>query len=73
MFVRNGSHALYGMAPCFWHIGGTFDVKNDRLGPGSLRGHFEAARGRYFRLRAAGSFATGDAPHELAAKQLVDY
>ena len=40
-------HALYGMAPCFGHTGVTFDVENDRPGPGSLRGHFEAARGRF--------------------------
>ena len=42
-------HALYGMAPCFGHIhvGVTFDVENDRPGPGSLRGHFEAARGHF--------------------------
>ena len=39
------SHALYGMAPCFGHTGVTFDAENDRPGPGSLRGHFEAARG----------------------------
>ena len=36
-------HALYGMAPCFGHTGITFDAENDRPGPGSLRGHFEAA------------------------------
>ena len=46
------SHSLYGMAPCFGHTGVTFDVENDRLGPGSLRGHFEAARGRFWRLKA---------------------
>ena len=34
-------HALYGMAPCFGHTGVTFDVENDRPGPGSLRGNFE--------------------------------
>ena len=39
-------HVLYGMAPCFGHTGVTFDAENDRPGPGSLRGHFEAARGR---------------------------
>ena len=39
-------HALYGMAPCFGHTGVTFDAENDRPGPGSLRGHFEAAQGR---------------------------
>ena len=37
--------ALYGMAPCFGHTGVTFDVENDRPGPGSLRGYFEATRG----------------------------
>ena len=35
------------MAPCFGHVGVTFDVENDRPGPGSLRGHFEAARGQF--------------------------
>ena len=37
-------HALYGMAHCIGHTGVTFDAENDRPGPGSLRGHFEAAR-----------------------------
>ena len=46
------SHALYGMAPCFGHTGVTFDAENDRLGPGSLRGHFEATRGRFLTLKA---------------------
>ena len=45
-------HALYGIAPFFGHTGVTFDVENDRPGPGSLRGHFEAARGRFLRLKA---------------------
>ena len=45
-------HALYGMAPCFGHTGITFDAENDRPGPGSLRGHFEAARGCFLRLKA---------------------
>ena len=45
-------HALYGMAPCFGHTGVTFDAESDRAGPGSLRGHFEAARGRFLRLKA---------------------
>ena len=45
-------HALYGMAPWFGHTGVTFDAENDRPGPGSLRGHFEAARGRFLRLKA---------------------
>ena len=46
-------NVLYGMAPCFGHTGVTFDAENDRPGPGSLRGHFEAARGRaFFRLNA---------------------
>ena len=40
-------HALYGMAPCFGHTGVTFDAENDRPGPGSLRGNFEAARGHF--------------------------
>ena len=39
--------ALYGMAPCFGHTGVTFHAENDRPGPGRLRGHFEAARGRF--------------------------
>ena len=45
-------HALYGMAPCFGHTGVTFDAENDRPGPGSLRGHFEVASGRFLRLKA---------------------
>ena len=64
-------HALYGMAPCFGHTGVTFDAENDRPGPGSLRGHFEAARSSFLRLKAL--FATGGPPQELAAKRLVDY
>ena len=35
-------HVLYGMAPCFGHTGVSFDTENDRPGPGSLQGHFEA-------------------------------
>ena len=27
-------HALYGIAPCFGHTGVTFEVENDRPGPG---------------------------------------
>ena len=46
------SHALYGMALCFGHTGVTFDAENYRPGPGSLRGHFEAAQGRFLRLKA---------------------
>ena len=46
------SHALYGIAPCFGHTGVTFDVENDRPGLDSLRGHFEAARGRILGLKA---------------------
>ena len=34
-------------APCFGHTGVTFDVEIDRPGPGSLRGHFDAGRGRF--------------------------
>ena len=45
-------HALYGMAPCFRHTRVTFDAENDRLGPGSLRVHFEAPLGRFLRLKA---------------------
>ena len=45
-------HALYGMAPCFGHTGVTFDAENDRPGPSSLRGHFEASRGHCLRLKA---------------------
>ena len=44
------SNVLYGMAPCFGHTGVTFDAENDRPGSGSLRGHFDAARGRFMRL-----------------------
>ena len=35
-------HALYGMAPCFGHTVVTLDAENDRPGPGSLGGQFEA-------------------------------
>ena len=45
-------HVLYGMAPCFGHTGVTFDAKYDRPGPSSLRGHLEAAQGRFWRLKA---------------------
>ena len=45
-------HALYGMAPCFGHTGVTFDAENDRPGPSSIRGHFEAAQGCFLRLFA---------------------
>ena len=48
---RLASHALYGMTPCFGHTGVTFDAENDRPGPGSLRGHFEAAKGCFLRLK----------------------
>ena len=41
-------NVLYGMAPCFGHTGVTFDAENDRPGSGSLRGHFEDARGHIF-------------------------
>ena len=41
-------HALYGMSPCSGHTGVTFDTENDRPGPGSLRGHFEAAWNHFF-------------------------
>ena len=44
--------ALYGMVHCFGHTGVTFDVENDRPGPSSLQGHFEAARDRFLRLKA---------------------
>ena len=40
------------MAPCFGHTGVTFDAENDRSGFSSLRGHFEAARGCFWRLKA---------------------
>ena len=45
---RNLFACLSGMAPCFGHAGVTLDVENDRPGPGSLRGHFEATRGCFF-------------------------
>ena len=64
-------HALYGMAPCFGHIGVTFDVENDRPGPGSLRGNFEATRGHFLRVRAGGRFAISGPLQELAVKRLV--
>ena len=40
--------ALYGMAPCFGHTGVPFNAENDMPSPGSLRGHFEVTRGRFF-------------------------
>ena len=40
------------MAPCFGHTGVTIDAENDRTGPGSLRDHFEAARGRVFEIES---------------------
>ena len=43
VFVRNG------------HTGVTFDAENNRIGPGSLRGHFKVAGSRFLRLRAAGA------------------
>ena len=42
MWFRMSDHAVHGMAPCVGHTGVTFEVKNDRFGPGRLRGHFEA-------------------------------
>ena len=39
VFVQNGNLMV------------TFDYENHRPGPGSLRGHFEAARGHFFRLK----------------------
>ena len=38
--------------PALGHTGVTFDAENYRPGPGNLRGHFEAARGRFLRLKA---------------------
>ena len=62
------SNVLYGMAPCFKHTGVTFDAENDRPGPGSLRGHFEAARGFFFRLNALLVIKRpGGPPQEIAA------
>ena len=46
------SNVLYVMAPCFGHTGVTFDAENDRPGPGSLRGNFDAARVHFMRLNA---------------------
>ena len=62
-------HALYGMAPCFGHTGVTFDAENDRPGPGSLLGHFEAVYA--CAANDASRFATGGPLQELAAKRLV--
>ena len=45
-------NVLYGTAPCFGHTGVTFDDENYRPGLGSIRGHFEAARGGFLRLKA---------------------
>ena len=52
VLVRNGRPCHDGMAPCFGHTRVTFDVENDRPGPSSLRGHFEATQGRFLRLKA---------------------
>ena len=73
MFVRNGRPCPVWNCSLLGHTltGVTFDVENDRPGPGSLRGHFEAARGRFLRLRAGGCFAIGGPPQELAVKRLV--
>ena len=49
---RMDDHALYGMASYFGHTGVTFDVENDRPGPGSFQDHFEATRGCFLRLKA---------------------
>ena len=65
-------HVLYGMAPCFGHTAVTFDAENDRPGPGSLRGHFEAARGRVFFTEGfVGREATDGPLQELDVKWLV--
>ena len=53
MFVRNGWPCLVWNGSLLWaYTGVTFDAENDRPGPGSLQGHFEAARGRFLRLKA---------------------
>ena len=49
---RRAIHTLYGMASCFGNTGITFDAKNDRSGPGSLQGHFEACPRPFLRLKA---------------------
>ena len=58
-------HALYRMAPCLGHTGVTFDVENDRPGPGSLLGHFEAPGGRFRRLTVFSGMA-GHALYRMA-------
>ena len=51
---------------CFGHTGVTFDAENDRPGPGSLRGHFEAAQGHFLETESfVGHEATGGPPQEL--------
>ena len=59
-------NVLYGMAPCFGHTGVTFDTENDGSGLGSLRGHFEGARGRFFETEGfVDREATCGPPQEL--------
>ena len=63
-------NVLYGMAPCFGHTGVTFDAENDRPGPGSLRGHFEDARGHMFETEGfVGREGTGGPPQELYRRE----
>ena len=50
VFVRNGRPCPVWNGSCFGHTGVTFDDKNDRPGPGSLRGHFEESEGFVLRL-----------------------
>ena len=46
VFVRNGRPCPVWNGSLFWAYRGNFDAENDRPGPSSLRGHFEAARSR---------------------------
>ena len=45
--VWNGRPRLVWNGSLLWACQKTFDAENDKPGPGSLRGHFEAARGRF--------------------------
>ena len=59
----------------FGHTGVTFDAKNDRPGPGSLRGHFYDARGYIFETEGfVGSDRRPSAGAQyIDAKRLVIY
>ena len=47
VFDWNGWQCLVWNGSLLWAYQKTFDAENDKPGPGSLCGHFEAARGRF--------------------------